>query len=112
MRFHRPERVSDLIIEELGGIILREIEIPGALVTITDVEVLKDLSRAVVKVSVYPTEKSKEVLTELDKNRAKFQRLLLRKMNIRPMPIIAFQIDYGQEKAAIVEKRLLEEKEK
>ena len=110
MRFHRPERVSDLIIEELNKLILREIEVPGALITITDVEVLKDLSQATVKVSVYPSEKSEKVLKILKKMRNKLQFLLLRKLNIKPMPQIAFKLDIGPEKAAVVEKKLLEEK--
>lgn len=105
---HRPERVSDLIIEELNNLMLREIEVPDALITITDVEVLKDLSRAVVKISVLPSEKSDEALKVLEKRRGHLQYLLLRKMNIKPMPQIAFKIDVGPEKAAIVEKRLLE----
>lgn len=112
MKFHRPERVSDLIIEELNNLLIREVEIPGALITIMDAEVLKDLSRAVVKVSVYPTEKSEKVLKVLNKMRGRFQYLLLRKINIKPMPEIVFEIDYGQEKAARVEKKLLEESEK
>lgn len=109
MKFHRPERVSDLIIEELNKIILREIEVPSVLITITDAEVIKDLSRAVVKFSVYPSEKSEEILKILEKKRNHFQYLLLRKMNIKPMPQISFKIDLGPEKAAIVEKKLLEE---
>lgn len=107
---HRPERVSDLIIEELSNLILREIEVPDVLITITDVEVLKDLSRAVVKISVLPSEKSELALKILEKNRSHLQYLLLRKMNIKPMPQIVFKIDRGLEKAAVVEKKLLEEK--
>lgn len=106
---HRPERVSSLIIAELNKILLREIEIPGVLITITSAEVLKDLSQAVVKFSVYPSEKAESVLKILQKMRKHFQFILLRKMNIKPMPQISFKIDKGPEKAAIVEKRLLEE---
>ena len=61
---HRPERASALIIEELGKIILKEVEIPDTLVTITGVEVTKDLSQATVKISVYPSEKTAETLRE------------------------------------------------
>ncbi len=93
---------------ELGKLILKEIEAPGALATITEVEVSDDLSRAIVKVSVYPTERSEEVKKQLDKIRSELQWKLLKKMNIRPMPRIEFMIDYGQEKAAQIEKKLLE----
>ncbi|MEK7654560.1 MAG: ribosome-binding factor A [Patescibacteria group bacterium] len=105
---HRPERVSGLIMAELGKLILKEIETPGALATITEVDVDGDLMRAIVKVSVYPTERSEEVKKMLDKVRSELQWKLLKKMNIRPMPRIEFQIDYGQDYAAKIEKRLLE----
>ncbi len=112
MKNYRPERISDLIIEELGKLLLKEIEVPGTLITITDVDVIKDLRNATVKVSVYPTENSEKVFKILQKKQGEFQFLLGRKMNIRPMPQIRFIIDYGQEKAAQVEKRLLESEEK
>lgn len=112
MRTHRPERISDLIIEELGKLLLKEVEVPGALLTITDVDVVKDLHNATVKVSVYPTEKSEEVFKILQKKQRELQFLLGRKMNIRPMPQIRFIIDYGQAKAAQIEKKLLESEEK
>ncbi|TSC82941.1 MAG: ribosome-binding factor A [Parcubacteria group bacterium Gr01-1014_19] len=105
---HRPERVSGLIMAELGKLILKEIEVEGALPTITEVDVSDDLARAIVKVSVYPTEKSEEVEKQLNKLRSELQWQLLKKMNIRPMPRIEFEIDYGQEYAAKIEKRLLE----
>jgi ribosome-binding factor A len=44
MRFHRPDRVSKVIREELSKIILREMEFGGALVTVTSVDIDKKLS--------------------------------------------------------------------
>lgn len=108
---HRPERVSSLMMAELGKLILKEVEVPGALATITEVVVVDDLSRAVVKVSVYPTEKSEEVKKELDKVRGQLQHLLMKQMNIRPMPQIFFEMDFGQERAARIEKKLMESEE-
>lgn len=107
MRFHRPERVSKLIMEYLNELILRQVETPGALATITDVAVSKDLDRAVVKVSVLPSEKGAEVLKILAKEQRELQFRLSRKLNIKPMPQIVFELDYGPQKAAGVEKALL-----
>lgn len=112
MKTHRPERVSDLIIEELNKLILKEIEIPGVLITITDAEVTKDLSRSVIKISTYPSDKSAEVLKVLEKSRKQLQFKLGRKMNIRPMPQIVFHQDIGPENAAGVERALLEDEKK
>lgn len=110
MKLFRPQRVGQLIRDELAALFLREIEIAGALPTITDVEVSKDLEHAKVKVSVLPTTASPKVLKILNKARARFQFELLRKINIRPMPQITFEIDYGLANAAAVEKNLMDDK--
>ena|SRR3989338_429209 len=109
---HRPERVSKLIMDELNKLILRHVEIPGALITVTDVEVLKDLSQAKIRFSALPSEKSETALKILGRASKELQYLLLKKLNIKPMPQIVFEIDYGLEKAAKVEKILLEENKK
>ncbi len=107
---HRPERASDLIIEELNKIILKEVEIPDALITITDADVTKDLSQAIIKISVYPSEKTAETMKVLGKRQGYFQHLLLKKINIKPMPRLLFKADAGPENAARVEKSLMADK--
>lgn len=101
----RAERVGKLIREELSKMILREVELP-ALATITEVEVDKKLEGARVKVSVLPASGEKAVLAELTARAGYFQHLLLKKINIKPMPRIFFVIDHGFENAALVEKLL------
>lgn len=88
----------------------RELEFPGALVTLTDVEANDKLEQAVVNFSVLPSEKSERVLEILNKLKRNLQFKLGRKLNIRPMPEIFFRIDYGLKNAADVEKALLEDK--
>ncbi|MDO8430068.1 MAG: ribosome-binding factor A [bacterium] len=111
--FKRHQRVESLILEELNKLILKELEFPGALVTLSGIDVQKDLDYSNVNVSVIPVQKSVDVLKILDASRRHLQHLLLRKINIRPMPEIRFKIDYGLEKAAEIERTFLEiEKEK
>lgn len=107
MKYFRAERVGSLIQRELNKILLKEIEIPGALITITNVDVSSDLERAIIKFSVYPSNKAKDVFKILEKNCRHLQYFLMKKINIKPMPKISFKIDYGPEKAARVEKALL-----
>ncbi len=114
---HRSERVANLIKEELSKIISREIEFFNCLMTITGVDVDSKLEKAIVNFSVLPSstgsgqaEKFEEVLKILEKNRRHLQYLLMKKINIKPMPEIEFRIDRGLEKAAEVEKILLEDK--
>ncbi len=107
MRTFRFKRVSSLIRERLSWIIEKELEIPGALTTLTEVEVDRKLDHAAVKVSVFPSEKAKEVMETLRKRAGELQFRLSRQMNIKPMPRISFEIDRGIENAAVVEKLLI-----
>jgi len=109
---YRQERLSNLIQEELNKIISREIEFPNCLMTIVNVEIDNKLSQAIVNFSVLPSEKFEEVLKILEKNRNHLQYLLMKKINIKPMPKIIFKIDRGLEKAAEIEKILIEDKMK
>ena len=109
MRFYRSDRVASVIREELGKLLIREVEFGGAVVTITDVEADKKLDRAVVYVSVFPSEKVSEAMRVLHGATPRLQHLLLRKMNIKPMPRIEFRHDIGPERAAGVEKALIDD---
>lgn len=101
---HRIERINSLIQEELAKILVREMNFHEALVTITEVECSDELDYATVRVSVIPSERAEPALKMLVKATPHLQYLLLRKMNIKPMPKIHFQIDHGPEKAAEMEK--------
>lgn len=109
---HRPERVSSLIQEELNKVIAREIEFPDYLVTVTFVDVDAKLERAIVNFSVIPSKNSEDVLRALDKAAGHLRHLLLKKISIKPMPRLYFKIDHGPEKAAEIEKLLMEEDNK
>jgi len=108
----RTLRVGKLIREELGALIIRKLEFPGVVVTITEVEVSKKLDTARVKMSVIPTGTADGALATLREARGRLQYLLTRKLNIKPMPKILFELDERPEKAAGVEKILLEEENK
>jgi len=108
MKFFRSERVSSLIREQLGELLVREFNFDGALATITDVEVDKKLEHAKITVSVIPSGRTTSVVGQLDREAGRLQHLLMKKINIKPMPRIAFAIDNGYENAAKVEKSLME----
>ncbi|MEK7110429.1 MAG: ribosome-binding factor A [Patescibacteria group bacterium] len=109
MKTFRPLRVGNLIRDELSGLILREVELPGAIVTITEVEVDKRMDWATVRVSVIPAPKAAMVLAILAERVLDLQYLLLRKINIKPMPHLRFELDEGPAKAAEIEKLLLKD---
>jgi len=108
----RLERVNSLIKKELGQIILREIDFPeGALVTLTRVETSVDLANASIYIAVLPSEKAKRVLEILDKMVYELQKILNKRLRLRPIPKIKFVEEKETFKAAKIE-GLLEELKK
>jgi ribosome-binding factor A len=103
----RHERVSELIRKELGELIIRELEFNGAVMTIVEVDVTKKIDYARVHVSVIPASMEADTMKILNSRRR--EALLLRKINIRPMPEIQFVLDHGMEKAAEIEKAFIDE---
>lgn len=106
---YRPLRMANLIREELAVLFLREMEFPGCLVTITDVNIDHQLERALVLVSVIPSAKADAALAQMNDRRGELQHQLNHKLNLKPMPRIEFEIDHGPENAARVEKILLDQ---
>jgi len=106
--YQRNERVSELIRKELGELIIRELEFNGALMTIISVDVTKKIDYARIHCSVIPSSKADEVLRILVGAKRDLQFKLLRKINIRPMPDLSFMIDHGTEKAAEIEKIMID----
>jgi ribosome-binding factor A len=104
---HRKDRLQSVIQEELGKLIQHELSFPEALITITAVEVDENLETARIKLGILPKEKSAAAFGELKNMQGKLQFLLNRKLNIKPMPRIEFEIDHGAENAAQVEKLLI-----
>lgn len=109
MRLFRSERVGSVIQEELSKMIIRDIELPGGLVTIVLVHVDQKLEHARVHVSVIPAAMEEKAFRALNMKIGEFQHQLNRKMGIRPMPLISFVLDRGNENAAKVEKLLKQE---
>lgn len=91
---YRHLRVAELIQRELSKIILREIEFgPSVLVTVTEVEVKKNLSSAKIKIAAMPRTAEPKTLISLNEKKFFLQRLLMKKLNIKPMPRIEFELD-------------------
>ncbi|MCK5084286.1 MAG: 30S ribosome-binding factor RbfA [Candidatus Pacebacteria bacterium] len=87
-------KVNELIKQEVGKIILSEINFPAdIMVTVMKVEVSKDLRYADVFVSVLPFEKKEEVQKTLKENIYFIQKILNKKLFMKPLPRIKFKID-------------------
>lgn len=109
---YKKERLSNLIKEELSLIVIREMEFGDMLVTLTDVEISQDGKMATINFSVIPAEKSPDVFKILEKNTGHLYHFLRKKITMQSLPHIKFKIDRGLEKAAEIEKILIEEEKK
>lgn len=109
----RVKKFNELIKQELGKIIFDFLEVkPNFLVTITRVVTANDLFSAIVFVSVWPDNKSRELFGKLNYSIYQIQQLLNKKLKVRPVPKIIFRYDKNPEEASEVEKLLIETKEK
>ncbi len=96
--------MNALIQEELGKILLKEFEVPpGALLTITSVETSSDRDHAVVKVSIYPTDRAAALFETLTRRQSYLQHLLNQTLFMEHVPTIHFRLDTLEEHAAAVE---------
>ena len=91
-------KVNKLIKQEVGKIILSEINFPASImVTVMKAEASKDLRYADVFISVLPFEKKEEVQEILKENIYFIQKILNKKLFMKPLPKIKFVIDESGE---------------
>lgn len=107
MANQRMAQVNELIKQQLGEVILHELEMPpGKLVTITKVDTSRDLHYARVYLSVLPTAAEKELFSLLKKNIRQLQYQLHQKIKLRISPKLHFTIDEAQKKAVRINELL------
>lgn len=100
---HRLDKINRLIKEEVGKIILKELDMDrNMLVTITQVKTSSDLARATIFFSTLDAAREQEACMILEKSAGDIQFVLHRKLRMRPVPRIRFSVDAG----AKVEQRL------
>lgn len=101
----RPERVAELLREELAEIVGFELEDPRiAAVTVTDVRVADDLRDAKIYVLIEGDEAEiKEALKVLKKASTYIRQQLALNINMRYVPHLHFMRDTVEEQAARIE---------
>jgi len=90
---HRQLRVNELVKRELSGIIAREINFEGPLVSINAVDVAPDLKSANVFVSTLGAENGKGVIDKLEAHRPALQAALSRNVVLKYTPHLIFHLD-------------------
>jgi len=105
----RIEKLNKLLRNEIANIISREISFDaGTLVTVTHVEVRRNLSQAEVFITALPDRVLPQVLKVLNNSIFELQQILNKRLRMRPVPKIIFKADKGQIKAEAVYKAMSE----
>ena len=96
--FKRSERVAGSLRRELAQIIQAELKDPGiGFISLSDVEVSRDLAHAKVWVTVFETEKSRSTIDALNQAAGFLRRRLGQEMRIRSVPELHFHHDASVE---------------
>lgn len=97
METTRQQKVAKQIQKDISDIFTREAAgiLGGAMVTVTVVRVSPDLSFAKVFLSVFPFDKSGQVMAALEENNRMIRKALGTRVRnqLRQVPELAFQID-------------------
>jgi ribosome-binding factor A len=102
----RPERVAQRMRRDIAEILEHELRDPriGSLVSVTDVEVTRDLSFARVFVSVLAKEKERDSVLEGLRHAAGFVRHELGpRLGLREVPELRFELDTSLDRGARVD---------
>jgi ribosome-binding factor A len=102
----RIEKINELLKHEISQLLLKEVDFSNILVTITNVDTSKDLRQAKIKLTVIPLEKGEDVLKIIKRNIFQLQQKLNKKLHMKPLPRIRFEIDQTEVKAQRIEEIL------
>lgn len=104
----RSERVAGLLRRELADILHREFEyeIPAGLISLTDVEVSRDLAYAKVYIAVLEIEQAPEIIRFLNEHSGKVRYELGKRIRLRLTPDVKFIHDTSSESGERIEQLL------
>ena len=102
--FKRSERVAGQLRRDLAKLIQQEIKDPAVgFVSLSDVEVTRDLSHAKVFITVFEPEKAKESLKALRGASAFLRLRLAKELRLRHVPELHFVHDDSVEKGSHID---------
>ena len=102
--FKRSERVAGQLRRDLAKLIQQEIKDPAVgFVSLSDVEVTRDLSHAKVFITVFDPEKAKESLKALRRASTFLRLRLAKELRLRHVPELHFVHDDSVEKGSHID---------
>lgn len=108
----RIQKINELLKHEISEIILKEFDFSkDIMVTIIEVGTSSDLRQTKVKISVMPFLRAEKILKVLNSQVFNIQKLLGKKLKIKIIPKIQFQLDSSEEKVSRIEQLLKKTKQ-
>ena len=105
----RITKVNELIRKLLAEIMEKELSLKtGVIMTIAKVDTSRDLRYTRMFISVFPEQETHYISETLKKELPKIQKHLYKKLHMKPLPKISFEIDTTAQEADKVEKLLKE----
>jgi len=106
--FNRSERVAGQIRRELARLIQQEVEDPAiGFISLSDVEVTRDLAHAKVFITVFDSDKAGDTIAALKRAGGYLRRRLGQEMRIRSVPELHFyhdaSVETGQRMDSLIE---------
>lgn len=96
MEPRRLQKIARLIQKELGEIFRKETaKTTGTIISVTDVRPSQDLSQAKIYLSIFPSEKGKEIVSNINKQAHEVRYALGRQTasQLRVIPELSFFLD-------------------
>ncbi len=91
----RQEKVANYIKELAANFLVKENN-KTSLITVTSANCSPDLKRSTVFITVLPTAKEKDALEFAKRKRTEFREFLKKKLVLKTVPFIDFEIDLGE----------------
>ncbi|AJW64985.1 Ribosome-binding factor A [Elizabethkingia miricola] len=110
MESNRQRKVAQLIQEDLAELFRQQAANAGQnlLITVSGVRVTADLGVAKVYLSIFPAELRKNIMKEIEENKAAYRNFMGQKMGkqVRIIPQLSFFLDTSLDDAERIEKEL------
>lgn len=105
---NRILQINELLRQELAILVSREVYLPDGLITVTKVKCSPDLKNAFALISVLPENFSGSALSKLKSHNALFTKELRKKLNLRKIPRLKWEIDQQERYALEIDKTFAE----
>jgi len=103
---NRLKKLNDLLRDEAGKILKKELEFNDVLVTVVRADISPTLEHATIWISVLPESKRETALQKINQKIYNLQQILNERLAMHPVPKIRFEIDKTEEAVARIEKLL------